>query len=188
METPIAPLNALSVTSEHGAGLMMLDTTPSAHLAQSDALPLPVPAITGAAILFTPCSVRDVFLSFPAWNGPGCQQDDAKIALNLAVMSEIRTGDRLIIDRTSHGDHLPWHIYHEGGDGSRQMVGKMQRRFHPGPDIHQLKAVVFAMVEWKKQDSDDRSRLSIHRDRWLTVVPEWAPSVPGRNGSTASDR
>jgi ATP-dependent DNA helicase RecQ len=122
-----------------------------------------------------PCSVRDVFLSFPAWNGPGCYQDSATMQHTEKVINRLKPGDRLRIRKVrDRRDLNPWHVHAPSGSGWHR-IGKMRRGFNPGVPGDEIYAEVFALVSWLRTDSAEELQSRIFLERWFTVVPEWGP-------------
>ena len=145
----------------------------SAHLAPLNLKPHQPSLEAQSRTPLTPCSVRDVFLSFPAWNGPGCYQDAATRRKTEVVIAALKPGDRIRIAKTrNRRDQNPWHIFARVDDGWHR-IGKMQRGFTPGILEGELYAEVFALVSWCKADSGGEQHGRIFLDRWFTVVPEW---------------
>lgn len=153
----------------------MVSIEKSEHLVPLDLVPHNFYVEAQSRAPLTPCSVRDVFLSFPAWSGPRCHQSLATRQKTAEVVDLLKPGDQLRIKKTADQSDLnPWHVYAHSGDGWHH-IGKMQRNFRPEVSDKELYAEVFALVLWRKQDSESYHQDKIHRERWFTVIPEWGP-------------
>ena len=145
----------------------------SEHLSPLDLEPHRPSLEARAKAPLIPCSVRDVFLSFPAWDGPGCYSDERDRQKTKAVISGLKPSDRILIKKTqSQRDRNPWHVFAPIENGLHR-IGKMQRGFSPGVAGEEFYAEVFALVSWRKTDSDEDQHGKIFLDQWFTVIPEW---------------
>ncbi|WP_193789546.1 RecQ family ATP-dependent DNA helicase [Salipiger sp. CCB-MM3] len=166
--------HSLSLVSS-GLGIFrkMLDGRSADHLTKLNVAPHPEAVRAAITPRLMPCSVRDVFLSFPAWDGFRCTSTEESREGVRRTISNLRVGDRLILERTLQADSNPWHLFAER-KGRRVRIGKMQKGFEPGADGQRFSAMVFALVGWNKTDSEEGYQGSIKLDRWLTVVPAWS--------------
>ncbi|WP_353627835.1 RecQ family ATP-dependent DNA helicase [Sulfitobacter sp. TCYB15] len=166
---------SLSLTT---GGLMaptrrLISVERSEHLAPLKLEPHRPPLASQAKAPLIPCSVRDVFLSFPAWNGPWCYSSESGRQKTKAVIAGLKPGDRIVIKKTQNqSDQNPWHVFAPIENGLHQ-IGKMQRGFSPGVAGEGFYAEVFALVSWRKTDSDEDQHGKICLDHWFTVIPEW---------------
>ena len=155
----------------------IMETNPGPHLRQINIKPNSTVIDTKIHTYLTPCSVRDVFLSFPAWDGPGCKQDEKIISSNLQRISSLQTGSKIRLHKTSNpNDKNAWHIFIDDGQ-HKHRIGKMQKDFMPYDSGEDFFARVFALVNWQKNDSkQDYHKEKIRRNNWLAVIPEWGSS------------
>ncbi len=164
---------SLVTSSFMGTAGRMISIEKSEHLVPLDLVPHNLFVEAQSRAPLTPCSVRDVFLSFPAWSGPRCHQSLATRQKTAEVVDLLKPGDRLRIEKTADESDLnPWHVYARSGDGWHH-IGKMQRNFKPEVWDKELYAEVFALVLWRKKDSEIYHHDKIHLERWFTVIPEW---------------
>ncbi|WP_370162456.1 RecQ family ATP-dependent DNA helicase [Limimaricola soesokkakensis] len=175
------------VTSDNGPLRYMASLEPGDSRTASGLPPRPDLPIDTSGLRYTPCSVRNVFLSFPAWDGKKCEQTDAIIDRNSRIVRSLKTGSPLILRKTGdESDRLPWHLFAEDEDGGWHRIGKMQHAFDPGAEGHTFRSRVFALVTWFKTDSDKESQRNIKRRKWTTVIPEWSPAPPAHEDAQAT--
>ncbi|GGH36605.1 hypothetical protein GCM10010973_30650 [Cribrihabitans marinus] len=150
----------------------LISVTRSEHLAPLHLEPhLPSVSAQAKAPL-VPCSVREVFLSFPAWDGPRCTSDQKTRERTKEIIAGLKSGDRIRISKTQdRQDRNPWHVFAPIGVGWHR-IGKMQRDFVPGVPGEEVYARVFALVRWRKADSQEYLHGKIFLDAWYTVIPE----------------
>ena len=125
--------NRLSIVTSGviGASTRMISDERSEHRAPFDLAPHQPCFDAQSKAPLTPCPVRDVFLSFPAWTGPGRYQDESSLKKTQAVIARSKPGDRLRICKAQNGnDRNPWHVFARC-DGGWHRVGKMLRGFEP---------------------------------------------------------
>jgi ATP-dependent DNA helicase RecQ len=171
------------ITSREGRRNTLGDCRPGDHLLARDCQAIPPIVVSRAAHEFEPCSVRDVFLSFPAFDGHGCNQTDSTIDLNAKTIGGLKTGDQLVLRWTGVNDQLPWHLFRVTDDGPGIRIGKMRREFHPDFDQREIPVRVFAIVRWRQCDSQDHHKAKIKRKEWFTVVPELRVDRASRAGA-----
>lgn len=166
---------SLSFVTAEGGALQRLMSLDYPGMVRSDARPAPSMRIAGEARTYQPASVRDVFLSYPVWNGWRCEQDDRTISENLRQIARLKAGDPLLLAAVSKSaDRNNWHVHAISGGGDPYRVGKMEAGYSPGRrEREQVHGRVFALVRWKLQDSDEEHHHKIRREEWFTVVPEW---------------
>lgn len=154
--------------------MQMISGESADHVAVLDLKPHQPALEAQLRLPLTPCSVRDVFLSFPAWDGPGCYQTEATRRKTKEIIARLKPGDRIRICKTqNHSDRNPWHVFAPCEDGWHR-IGKMQRSFTPDVPGTELHAEAFALVLWRKSDSGGAHRDRIFLDQWYTVIPEWS--------------
>ncbi|WP_262272402.1 RecQ family ATP-dependent DNA helicase [Microvirga yunnanensis] len=171
------------ITSREGRRNILGDCRRGDHLLDRDCQAIPPVVVSRTAHEFEPCSVRDVFLSFPAFDGHGCNQTDDLIDLNAKTIGSLKTGDQLVLRWTGENDQLPWHLFRVADDGSGIRIGKMRREFDPDFDQREIPVRVFAIVRWRHCDSQEHHKSKIKRKDWFTIVPELRIDRASRAGT-----
>ena len=135
--------------------LESLRGAPSA-LRRGDPVNFP-PAALELARRYRRLSLRDVFLSFAGYRGPGHPVHRAIAALS--------PGDRLQVRVESNRRELL--------DRDGTVVGQLSGNFRPpAPDMRCAFATVMAIVAWDREHSEPEYRDRLHCDAWEVVVPE----------------
>lgn len=122
------------------------------------------PRSHGATTLFEPCSLRDVYLSYPARGRNFAAKGEAIL--------RARTGDPLILKPPGPKDKR-WAVALK--DGAGPPVGEMSTAFGKRFRSAAPQARIFAVVYRRRIDSQDEGYRHLdQQDVWWTIVPEIA--------------
>ena len=115
------------------------------------------PAAPELARHYRRLSLRDVFLSFAGYRGPGHPVHRAIAALSPGDLLQVRVES----DR--------WELL----DRSGTVVGQLAGSFRPpAANLRCAFATVMAIVGWDRERSEPEYRDRLHCDAWEVVVPE----------------
>ena len=101
-------------------------------------------------------SLRDIFLSFPAYGPPGHPVHHAIAALSPGDSLDMRPGPKR------------WELLDRDGT----VVGQLASNFAPPDGMHCTSATVLAIVTWDKEKSEPQFQSNFRCENWEVVVPE----------------
>ena len=101
-------------------------------------------------------SLRDIFLSFPAYRPSGHPVHRAIAALSPGDSLVMRSGPKR------------WELLDRDGT----VVGQLASNFAPPDGMHCTSATVLAIVTWDKEKSEPQFQGNFRCENWEVVVPE----------------
>ena len=101
-------------------------------------------------------SLRDIFLSYPAYKPPGHPVHRAIAALSPGDSLVMRSGPKR------------WELLDRDGT----VVGQLASNFAPPDGMHCTSATVLAIVTWDKEKSEPQFQGNFRCENWEVVVPE----------------
>ncbi|OWJ76644.1 RecQ family ATP-dependent DNA helicase [Haematobacter genomosp. 1] len=120
-----------------------------------------LPAAGSSIQAGVPCSLREVYLSFPA------RGDDEKIDAMSKTIRQLKTGDPLFVGAMRAGGSGRRSIHVAEG----RLAGETSGRFL-NEDSGELGARVFAIVFWRNVDDGEDFQPRNQRENWWVAIPE----------------